>query len=188
LDGSNLLEQLPNISRTPANIIQSVSIIFNGSNDKNNFPQFSLHFGEISKTFWIFHFLFNLSQSAFPFSIHFFEFISAFPLLVCTLKLSDRSTAVATNCVGFNAFHIHDFSSSTSAALPYLSCTRTLYKKCVKIVWNSFFSLCLRGVYIKTLVVYLRSFKHIATEGGWSERQGNVFALRRLEGSCVLLR
>jgi hypothetical protein len=51
LDGSNLLEQLPNISRTPANIIQSVSIIFNGSNDKNNFLQFSLHFGEISKTF-----------------------------------------------------------------------------------------------------------------------------------------
>lgn len=36
-----------------------------------------------------------------------------------------------------------------------------------------------RGVYIKTLVVYWRSFKHIATEGGWldcSERHGNVFA------------
>jgi hypothetical protein len=116
---------------------------------------------ELFTSFSIFHkALFHFQKTSSNSSAH-------FSLLFCTLKLSDRSTAVATHCVGFNAFHIHDFSPSTSAALPYLSCTRTLYKKCVKIVWNSFFSLCLRGVYIKTLVVYLRSFKHIATEGGW---------------------
>lgn len=41
------------------------------------------------------------------------------------------------------------------------------------------------GVYIKTLVVYLRSFKHIATEANCSERQGNVFAPRALEESVA---
>lgn len=42
-----------------------------------------------------------------------------------------------------------------------------LYKKCVKNARTTLpHSTRSRGVHIKTLVVYLRSFKHIATEGG----------------------